>query len=129
MTEDPWAGAAEHTHARGRAAEALAADWLVSQGYRLVARNVNTAVGEIDVVAIDGEVLCFLEVKARTSRRYGSALAAVHRRKQRRLARAAALYLCDHPTPRACRFDVLGMQAESDGWRFELVRDAFLADY
>jgi len=127
---NPWSGAeADHTHARGCAAEALAADWLVEQGYRIVDRNVRTKAGEIDLIAIEGEVLCFVEVKARTSRRYGSPLAAVDRRKQRRLARAAALYLAARPVRCACRFDVVGMESGGDGWRFTLVRNAFTAAY
>ena len=130
MTGDPWSRAeAEHTHARGRAAEELASEWLAAQGYRIVGRNVTTPAGEIDLVAVEDEVLCFVEVKARASRRFGTPLAAVDGRKQRRLARAAALYLAANPTQGACRFDVLGMESGADGWRFTLVRNAFQAAY
>ncbi len=114
-----------HTRARGRVGEERAADWLEGQGYRVVERNVSTKAGEIDVVARDGETLCFVEVKARSSRAYGPAILAVTPKKQRRLARAAALYLALHPTEAPCRFDVLGMDLGDDGWRFTLVRDAF----
>ncbi len=77
-------------------------------------------------MAREGETLCFVEVKARTSDRYGPAVAAVGSVKRRRLARAAALYLVAHPWTGPCRFDVLGLDRRADGdWEFTLVRDAF----
>lgn len=120
-----------HTRAQGRVGEERAVDWLRRQGYRIVERNVATKAGEIDVVAHDGDVLCFIEVKARATRAYGPAVEAVTPHKQRRLARAASLYLVRHPTDAPCRFDVLGMDMtddrdlSDDGWSFTLVRDAF----
>jgi putative endonuclease len=115
-----------HTRARGRAAEDLAVAWLECQGYRIEARNVVNVAGEIDVVARDGETLCFVEVKARATRSYGPAITAVDGRKQRRLARAAALYLAFQGAEGPCRFDVLGMDREETGeWVFTLLRDAF----
>ena len=114
-----------HTVGRGRVAEDAAAAWLGTQGYRIVERNHRNAAGELDVVAEDGETLCFVEVKARTETLFGPALAAVGPRKRRRVARAAALYLALRGVERACRFDVLGMEADEAGWRFTLVKDAF----
>jgi putative endonuclease len=118
-----------HAVGRGRVAEDAAASWLERQGYRIVERNHRNAAGELDVVAEDGDILCFLEVKARTDTLFGPALAAVGPRKRRRVARAAALYLAIGGGPaRACRFDVLAMELEAEGWRFILVKDAFSAD-
>lgn len=114
-----------HNRGRGRAAEEQAVAWLESQGYRIEARNVVNAAGEIDVVALDGDTLCFIEVKARASATYGAAIAAVDSRKQRRLARAAALHLALHGFEGPCRFDVLGMDREDATWVFTLVRNAF----
>lgn len=120
-----------HTRAQGRVGEDVAIEWLERQGYRIVERNATTKAGEIDVVARDGDVLCFIEVKARANRVYGPAVEAVTPHKQRRLARAASLYLVLHPTDAPCRFDVLGMDMTDDrdltddGWRFTLIRDAF----
>lgn len=116
-----------NTHARGKLGEDLAAAWLVEQGYRIVARNVRTRGGEIDIVARDGETLCFLEVKARAGADYGPAIAAVTPAKQRRLARAATAYLVHRQADGPCRFDVLGMDLEHGEWRFTLIRDAFQA--
>ncbi|MEZ5333182.1 MAG: YraN family protein [Thermoanaerobaculia bacterium] len=113
------------THARGAAAEDAAAEWLEERGFEILERNVRYDVGEIDVVAREGETLCFIEVKARLDGTYGSPLEAVTRHRQRRLLRAASLYLVDRSWPGPCRFDVLGMVAEGEAWRVELVRDAF----
>lgn len=115
-----------HTRGRGGVAEDDAVRYLRRRGYRIVERNVTTKAGEIDVVARDGETLCFVEVKARLTDRYGPAVAAVTPAKQRRLVRSASLYLMlrglgDVP----CRFDVLGLDARDGGWEFTLLRDAF----
>lgn len=115
-----------HNRARGKLGEDEAVRWLESQGFRIVERNVANHGGEIDLVARDGATLCFVEVKARASAAYGPAIAAVDLRKQRRISRAAALYLAMkgfQGTP--CRFDVLGLDRQGDGWRYTLIRDAF----
>lgn len=115
-----------HARARGKVGEDAAVHWLEGQGYRIVERNVVNHAGELDIVARDGETLCFLEIKARSSGAYGPAIAAVDARKQRRISRAAALYIAVkglHNTP--CRFDVLGLDWEGTGWRYTLVRNAF----
>jgi putative endonuclease len=115
-----------HARARGAAAEKAAETYLEKLGYRIVERNLASRLGEIDLVALDGETLCFIEVKARTRAEFGSAIEAVGPRKQARIARGAAMFLAKSRSRRACRFDVLGLDREEDGsWRFTLVRDAF----
>lgn len=116
---------APHNRARGNSAEECAAAWLAQNGYTLVERNVRTAAGELDVVARDGDTLCFVEVKARAGVQYGLAIEAVDRRKQRKIARAASLYLAFKPHPGPCRFDVLGLDPAPDGWEYTLIRNAF----
>jgi putative endonuclease len=117
-----------HTRARGAAAEEAAERYLRSQGYHIVERNLATRLGEIDVVALEGETLCFVEVKARATGEYGRAIEAVGRRKQERLTRVAKMFLARNRSRRPCRFDVLGMDRGEDGaWTFTLVRDAFPA--
>ena len=74
-------------------------------------------------------MLCFVEVKARLTREFGSAIEAVGPRKRKRLARIAALVLARNRTARACRFDVLGIDRADDGsWSFTLVKDAIQLD-
>lgn len=114
-----------HNRGRGRAAEDEAVAWLERQGYRIEARNVTNAAGEIDIVARDGDTLCFIEVKARSTGDFGLAIEAVDQRKQRRLARAAALHLALQGIEAPCRFDVLGMDRDGDAWTFTLLRNAF----
>ena len=116
---------ATHTRGRGRVGEEEAVRWLTNHGFTVLDRNVVTKVGEIDVVAREGETLCFVEVKARGTAAYGPAIAAVGPAKQRRLSRAAALYLALRRLSGPCRFDVLGLDAGENGWEVTLIRDAF----
>ena len=95
-------------HGFGRAGESAAEHFLRRKGYRIVDRNVRSYWGELDLVAEDGRVLVFIEVKARRTSACGGAPFAVDRRKQARIIRLAAQYLADHRvTQRPCRFDVV----------------------
>jgi putative endonuclease len=92
----------------GRAGESAAERYLRRKGYRILARNVRSFWGELDLVAEHGRVLVFIEVKARRTSMCGGAPFAVDPRKQARVIRLAAQYLADHRvTPRSCRFDVV----------------------
>lgn len=95
----------------GRWGEETAARWLRDRGYRILDANWRCRFGEIDLVAEDGEYLCFVEVKLRKSAAYGSAAAFVDRRKQDRLRTAAVLYLSRRPTDLQPRFDVIEIYA------------------
>lgn len=102
-------------HQFGQAGEARAEEYLRQKGYRILARNLRTSLGELDLVAEDAGVLVFVEVKARTTGAFGGALLAVDRRKQAKLIRLASQYLAQrHWTERACRFDVVLVQGEAD---------------
>jgi putative endonuclease len=117
-----------HTRARGRAGEDAACEFLAAAGYRILERNVSTEAGEIDVIADDGDTLCFVEVKARADDEHGPAIAFVGPSKQQRLARCVALYLASRDVrERPVRFDVVGLEREAGAWRCELVRGAFEA--
>lgn len=112
---------------RGRWAESRAARLLESKGYRIVAENYRCRRGEIDLIALSGDTLCFVEVKARARRDYGGALLAVDHRKQRRVAAAAAVYLSRNPHEGACRFDVVTLVRDGDGWRAQHLENAYEA--
>jgi putative endonuclease len=115
-----------NNHARGRAGEDEAARWLERQGFQILERNFSGRSGEIDLIAFEGQTLCFLEVKARSGPGFGPALAAVGRTKQHRLSRTAVLFMAlRHLERRPCRFDVLGLDWADGAWRFSLVRNAF----
>jgi putative endonuclease len=82
---------------RGRKGEDLACEFLKQNGCRVIERNFRCKMGEIDIIATDGEHICFTEVKARTRTDYGMPRDAVDRRKQQKLLRCAQLYLKLHP--------------------------------
>jgi putative endonuclease len=99
--------AADPRHEFGRRGEDAAAAWLARQGCEVVARNVRTAFGEIDLVALDGDVVVFVEVKARRGQ---GALEAVGPAKQRRLVRLATAFLARAGwLERKARFDVVAV--------------------
>jgi putative endonuclease len=110
---------------RGVAAEAQAAGWLSERGYAVVDRNVRSRRGEVDLVAFEGETLCFIEVRARASERFGSPAATVDWAKQRRITHAAQRYLgaLRGPVP-LCRFDVVEVTGAGE---LRLHRGAFEA--
>ena len=106
---------------RGRAGEDAAVQLLEAHGYRIVARNVRLPGGEIDFVARDGDTVVFVEVKARASNSYGSAVRAVDARKRAKLRAVASDWL-QVAAPRArARFDVVTF----DRGRAMLHRGAF----
>ncbi len=115
------------TQKTGYRAEERAMRHLQDHGLVILARNLRGKTGEIDLVAADGGVLVFIEVRQRRSRRYGGAAASVNRGKQARLIKTAHYFL-----PRlkqryfrgiapACRFDVVGMEPNELIW----IKDAF----
>ena len=109
----------------GRRSELLGIDYLRSQGYRVVTSGYRTKDGEVDVIAWDGDVLVFVEVKARQSPEPPED--SVGHRKQRRIIRAAKAYLVRHRFQEAAyRFDILAVTAILGCTpEFRLLRDAF----
>ena len=114
----------------GRRGEALAAAYLRKAGYRILACNYRTVLGEIDIVARDGRTVCFVEVKTRTSDAFGSPAEAVSLSKQRKLTRLARLFLKDHNLHGdPSRFDVVALLIPPAGQaQIELIRNAFEAE-
>ncbi|UXY16744.1 YraN family protein [Chitiniphilus purpureus] len=107
--------------ARGAAAEAQAADYLVRQGLRIVARNWRCRQGEIDLIARDGATLVFVEVRARADSRFGGAAASITAAKQARIAAAARHYLMTVSPLPPCRFDAVCI----DGGRLQWLKNCF----
>jgi len=96
----------------GRWGEDLACRTLQRLGLKVLARNLRTPVGEIDIVARQGRTLVFVEVKTRRSTVFGTPAEAVGPRKQRQIVRAAQWYLADTRQPQAAvRFDVVAIVA------------------
>ena len=110
----------------GQAGEKAAASLLRKEGFRIVERNFRTPLGEIDVIAEEGDVLCFIEVKARRSSAYGGPAEAVTPRKQHQIAKVAAVYMSrNYPEGRTCRFDVVTVTEKNDLPVAGLIREAF----
>lgn len=114
----------ESTTARGVRAEGCAALYLTQHGYEILATNYRWRHGEIDIIAREGDTLCFIEVRFRRAAQHGTALCTINRSKQARIARTAEHFLSFRwrGEPPACRFDVV---AFDEGSRVTLVRDAF----
>lgn len=92
-------------------------------------RNFRCRFGEIDLVMLDGEELVFIEVRYRQSSAHGDPLETITHGKQQRLARAAALFLQDHPVfaRHYCRFDAVGITGTSQALRLRWIKGAFSA--
>lgn len=101
----------------GEAFEERSAALLADYGFRTVARRYRTRLGEIDIIACNGQQLLFVEVRARCSRHHGGAAASVDRKKQGKLRRCAAQFLSQHPQWRhlPCRFDVVAWERSTVG--------------
>jgi putative endonuclease len=115
------------TRALGRAGEDLACEYLERKKYTIVARGFRLFRGEIDIIARDGDVLVFVEVKARADESHGRPEESVTPGKQKQVRRIARGYLQTHPCPGVdCRFDVIAIlfRGERD-YRLEHFVDAF----
>ena len=110
----------------GRMGEEEACKWLLQKGYRIQDRNYCIRGGEIDIIAWDGDVLVFVEVKTRTSNRYGTGFDAVTSKKQKRLCHAARQYIMDHKIADVwMRFDVIEVRPEEETFRIHHIKNAF----
>jgi putative endonuclease len=117
----------------GRRGEEEASFYLRRRGYTMIARNYRSPHhrGELDLVGWDGDVLCFIEVKTRTTRAVKPAETAVDREKQEDLYRVARDFLRQMPVPCQWRFDIVSVYFDGDRNQpsFELFQNAFSVSY
>ena len=107
---------------RGKKGEDLAVSYLQSLGYRILERNFKKRYGEIDIIALDKEVLVFVEVKTRWSEKFGPPEEAVTPWKLKSIIKTAKYYKLLHPElPSAMRIDVVAIDFCAKG-REERVR-------
>lgn len=118
--------------ALGRLCEEAACRYLGRHGYQIIETNFQLRLGEIDIIARQGDTVAFVEVKARRDRRFGEPFEAVGPRKQAKLRSMAGLWLAAHQQDaryRECqfRFDVVSiiMDAKGDVLELSHLRDAF----
>ena len=119
--------AKDHRQSLGKLGENLACAALAERGYAILARRYRTRLGEIDIVARDGQTIVFVEVKARAGDDFGGAAAAVTGWKQRRLTLMALDFVARHRLEdRPCRFDVVTVDmCDGQPPRVEIFENAF----
>jgi putative endonuclease len=110
----------------GERGEALAFEKIKRLGYTHIIKNYRCRLGEVDLVAKDGDVLVFIEIKTRRGRPLGFAKEAVNARKQKQLSKVALSYMkandcCDV----SARFDVVAVSVGSGSPQIEVIKNAF----
>lgn len=110
----------------GHLAEDLAARHLIQEGYGILVRNYRNLFGEIDLIAKDGDTLCFIEVRSRTQDSHGHPFESVSLEKQKKIIRVAQGYLVaqDNDDIEA-RFDVVAVTPDDGEYFIEIIKNAF----
>ena len=99
----------------GKRGEQIASEYLVRHGYKILDRNFKARYGELDIIALDKNILVFVEVKTRINESFGTPAEAVTPRKLREVIQTAQYYKILHPEfPDAIRIDVIGILLDLD---------------
>lgn len=115
-----------NTKAIGNVGEQLAMAYLQDHGMEIVEMQYHYGHGEIDIIAREGEVLVFCEVKTRYSDEYGSPECAITPRKQAQLRKIAVAYLYEHEIrDQICRFDVVAIRMKGNVPHYRHFKNAF----
>jgi putative endonuclease len=113
--------------AQGKFYEDLAINFLKQKGYKILERNYICSFGEIDIIAHKENILCFIEVKARTKRSFGKPLEAITQLKQKRMVKVAEYYCIKNKVSnKPLRFEVIGIEFTKDETIFEHVENIFI---
>jgi len=117
------------TKLRGDIGEELACKYLLQNGYKILERNFRIRGGEIDVIALDGETLAYIEVKTRTSYQFGRPEESITLRKLKFLERAAKFYRIKRKNliklPDLERIDFVGVDMSDSKPQIKLIKNAF----
>jgi len=114
------------TFSLGSEGEDLAVRFLKKKGYVILERNYKNVIGEIDIVARDGNTMVFVEVKTRANNTFGYPFEAVTRNKIRKIKNLALLYLKKHKKEFPVRFDVVSIfRSRAGAEEIEHIKDAF----
>ncbi len=115
-----------NTRQAGTRGEDCALRFLKKKGYRIIERNYRCVFGEIDIIANHQGAIVFIEVKSRTSDRFGYPEEAVGKVKQKKISRIAVNYLGERKLDDSnARFDVVAIHFSPGKERVELIKDAF----
>lgn len=110
----------------GKEGESIAEAFLKKRGYKIVRRNFRSSHGEIDLIAWDAGTLVFVEVKSRSTDRFGGPVSAVGRRKQVKIGVVAADFIQKERLGSSpCRFDVVSIVGQSGAATVDLFQNAF----
>ncbi|UOF89339.1 YraN family protein [Fodinisporobacter ferrooxydans] len=111
----------------GKLGETIAKNYLENKGYQILSVNWRCKIGEIDLIACQDRYLVFVEVKSRTSTRFGSPAEAVDVHKQGRIRKLAEWYLAENSQIRfdSLRFDVIGIQMHNGSTQIRHYEGAF----
>lgn len=119
------------SHSAGRKFEQTGCEWLKNKGLKFISANYHCRGGEIDLIMLDGNTLCFIEVKFRKNSEFGGAAYSISRQKQQRLQQCALHYLSHHKKQQklAMRFDALLLLANpaTQTVSVEWIKNAFEA--
>ena len=116
----------EKTKTLGKKGEDIAAAFLEKKGYNILFRNYKCSFGEIDIIAKHKKTLSFIEVKTRSTKKYGLPQEAVTPAKQAKISRVALEFVQRYKMDnRAARFDVVSVQSLNDGYEVDLIENAF----
>jgi putative endonuclease len=114
------------TKTLGKKGEDIAAAFLKKKGYNILFRNYKCSFGEIDIIAKHKKTLSFIEVKTRSTKKYGLPQEAVTPAKQAKISRVALEFVQRYKMEnRAARFDVVSVQSLNDGYEVDLIENAF----
>ena len=114
----------------GKKSELIATTHLKKHGYKILEQNYRTKLGEIDIIAKDQDTLVFVEVKARSSNRFGNPKWAVTPKKQRKVSMVALLYIKSTKQSNVkARFDVVAISSAKDNPSIEIIKNAFELAY
>lgn len=109
----------------GKRSEIIASDFLKNKGYKILATNYKNKIGEIDVIAQDGDYIVFVEVKARNTKAFGNPLEAINSHKQQKIRNVASIYLMQNKKMNSlARFDAISIVGVED-LEIDHIIDAF----
>jgi putative endonuclease len=110
----------------GKKGEDVAANYLINKGYKIIERNFRAGHGEIDIIALDGNDLVFVEVKTSKSNAFGNPVSWVDEKKQRIIGETAEAFIYQKEyIDTDCRFDVIAIECDKGLFQIQHIKDAF----
>jgi len=117
------------TNQTGKTAENIAANYLANQNVKIITRNFHSRFGEIDLIAMNQEILLFIEVRYRKNEHFLTAIETIDQRKCNKIIITSEYYLNKHKKYQShlCRYDVITLTGDLNGPVIEWIKNAFQA--